>query len=138
MKLILILLMLLPVACAQIGLDSQAEIAAENCYSYRYGDKLRRINFVEAFDWCHRSADAGDPNSQTLLAELYYLGLGGKQDILLAEKWFLKAAKQGHPHSQFMLYKIYSAQQSSFQHEQGQYWLLQSRFSGYSLAMEVD
>lgn len=39
------LLVMLLSGCAHFGLDSEADVAAENCYAYRYGDKLRRINF---------------------------------------------------------------------------------------------
>jgi len=136
MKIILILLLLFQTACAHFGLDSEADIAAENCYSYRYGDKLRRMNFVEAFDWCHRAANYGGANSQTLLAELYYLGLGGKQDIKQAEQWFLKAAKQGHAHSQFMLYTLYKLSSEIEKQQQALFWLKQAQYGQYKLALE--
>ena len=123
--------------CAHFGLDSEADIAAENCYAYRYGDKLRRINFAKAFDWCHRSARWGDANSQALLGELYYLGLGGERDIAMAEQWFERAARQGHAHGQYMLYRIYSLSDDPNQREQAIYWLQQARQSGYKLALQV-
>lgn len=78
-NLLLVGLLLSCAGCAHFGLDSRADVAAENCYAYRYGDKLRRINFAQAFDWCHRSANWGDANGQTILGELYYLGLGGEK-----------------------------------------------------------
>ncbi|WP_305908881.1 hypothetical protein Q9L42_008445 [Methylomarinum sp. Ch1-1] len=123
-------------ACAHVGLDSEADVAAENCYAYRYGDKLRRINFAQAFDWCHRAARWGDANSQTLLGELYYLGLGGAQDWTLAAQWYGKAAKQGHAHSQYMLYRIYRHSEQGDEREQADYWLKQARLSGYKLALQ--
>ncbi len=123
--------------CAHWGVDSEADVAAENCYAYRYGDKLRRINFNQAFDWCYRSARWGDPNSQSLLAELYYLGLGGKQDMAHAEQWFTKAARQGHAHAQFMLYRLYFKSSLAAQREQAAYWLKQARETGYKLALQV-
>jgi len=138
MKIIFMILLVLQTACAHLGLDSRADIASENCYSYRYGDKLRRINFVEAFDWCHRAANYGDSNSQTLLAELYYLGLGGQQDIKQAEQWFLKAAKQGHAHSQFMLYKIYDFSKHKEKQQQAVFWLKQAQYGQYKLALDVE
>lgn len=93
---------------AFIGHDSEATVANENCYAYRNGDKLRKINFAQAFDWCHRAANFGDANSEALLGELYYLGLGGPQDMTLAARWFEKAARQGHAHAQYMLYRVYA------------------------------
>jgi hypothetical protein len=122
---------------AFIGMDSEADIAAENCYAYRYGDKLRKINFTQAFDWCHRSARFGNANSQALLGELYYLGLGGEQDIPQAEQWFTSAARQGHAHAQFMLYRIYAVSEDSAQRGQADYWLKQARQSGYKLALQA-
>ncbi|NOQ13249.1 MAG: hypothetical protein GQ583_02055 [Methyloprofundus sp.] len=137
MKLLSSLLMsTLLTACAHVGLDSEADIAAENCYAYRYGDKLRRINFAQAFDWCQRAAHQGNANSQTLLGELYYLGLGGEQDSELAEQWFLKAAKQGHAHSQFMLYIILSDDKANQHQSIADYWLRQARQSQYKLAQD--
>lgn len=135
-RLAVVLSALLLNACAHVGLDSEADIAAENCYAYRYGDKLRRINFAQAFDWCHRSARWGDANSQALLGELYYMGLGGRQDIELAARWFEKAAKQGHAHGQYMLYRIYTVSAEPRLREQAGYWLKQARQSGYKLALK--
>lgn len=124
-------------ACQPIhmGLDSDATIASENCYAYRYGDKLRKINFVQAFDWCHRSAQFGEANSQALLGELYYLGLGGEQDIKLASRWYETAARQGHAHAQYMLYRINATSPNLEQQDQAEYWLNQARKSGYKLAL---
>lgn len=123
-------------ACQPIhmGIDSDYTVAVENCYAYRYGDKLRKVNFAQAFDWCHRAAQWGDANSQTLLGELYYLGLGGEQDYRHAEIWFEKAARQGQPHAQYMLYRIHAASNDLARQEQADYWLKQARQSGYKLA----
>ncbi|WP_155931080.1 tetratricopeptide repeat protein [Methylomonas sp. 11b] len=118
-----------------MGLDTPADIATENCYAYRYGDKLRKINFAQAFDWCHRAADSGDANSQALLGELYYLGLGGPQDMTLAARWFEAAARQGHAHAQYMLYRVHATSPNLEQQEKADYWLNQARHSGYKLAL---
>ncbi len=134
---LLLLLITLQNGCAHFGLDSPADVSAENCYAYRYGDKLRRINFVQAFDWCQRSAHFGNANSQTLLAELYYMGLGGDYDISQAEIWFLKAAKQGHAHAQFMLYEINLPLSDATHKKQALFWLRQAKQSGYPLALDV-
>ncbi len=130
------LILLNGASCAHFGLDSEADVAAENCYAYRYGDKIRRINFSQAFDWCFRSARWGDANSQTLLAELYYLGLGGGQDKQLARQWYEKAARQGHAHAQYMLYRMSRASADASQRKQAQFWLKQALFSGYKLALQ--
>lgn len=121
---------------AFIGIDSAADIAAENCYSYRYGDKLRKINFAEAFDWCHRAARFGDSNSQTLLGELFYLGLGGAKDSRAAGHWFDKAARQGHAHAQYMLHRIYALSGDPAEQQLAAYWLQQARAGAYKLAMQ--
>lgn len=137
MKHLLFLTSFILSGCAHFGLDSEADIAAENCYAYRYGDKIRRINFAEAFDWCHRSANWGDANSQALLGELFYQGLGGPKDLEMAEKWYMKAARQGHAYAQFMLYKIYSVSQKPEQSALADYWLRQSANSGYQFAVNA-
>ncbi len=124
-RIILSALMLLN-GCAHIGHDSDAVIAAENCYAYRYGDKIRKINFPKAFDWCHRSANLGNADSQTLLAEIYYLGLGGEVDADYATSWFEKAAKQGHAHTQYMLHRIYGKTNDPVLQERAGYWLKQA------------
>ncbi|MDX8127536.1 hypothetical protein QLH52_09605 [Methylomonas sp. OY6] len=134
------LLSLFLLACAacqpnHMGLDTPADIATENCYAYRYGDKLRKINFAQAFDWCHRAAGTGDANSQALLGELYYLGLGGPQDMTLAARWFESAARQGHAHAQYMLYRVHATSPNLEQQEKADYWLNQARHSGYKLAL---
>jgi len=137
-RLILLTLVFMQGGCAHFGLDSEADIFAENCYAYRYGDKLRRINVIQALDWCQRSASLGNSNSQTLLAELYYMGLGGEYDVAKAEQWFLKSAKQGHAHGQFMLYKIYSVNKTQKFQNKARYWLRQAKASQYPLAMGVE
>jgi len=129
--------LLLCSACqpAFIGVDSDAVVAAENCYAYRYGDKLRQINFAQAFDWCHRSARLGNSNSQALLGELYYLGLGSEADFQQAAHWFELAARQGHSHAQYMLYRILVVSNDVAEREKAEYWLHQARSSGYKLAL---
>ncbi len=123
-------------ACAHFGRDSKAVIAAEHCYAYRYGDQIRRVNFMQAFDWCYRSANYGDINSQVLLAELYYLGLGGAKDPINAEHWYLKAAKQGHAHAQLMLYKFYKNSDNPEKMAHSLFWLQQAKAAGYKLALD--
>jgi TPR repeat protein len=135
-RLLILVMLFNTAACAHFGLDSEADIAAENCYAYRYGDKIRRINFSHAFDWCFRSARWGNANSQTLLAELYYLGLGGKQDKQQAQQWYEKAARQGHAHAQYMLYRLYRHSHDWAQQQQAGYWLKQATYSGYKLALQ--
>jgi len=122
---------------AFIGVDSEADVAAENCYSFRYGDKLRKTNFAEAFDWCYRSARFGDSNSQALLGELYYLGLGSEKDSREASHWFEKAARKGHAHAQYMLYRIYARSDDPLERERASYWLQQARASSYKLALQT-
>lgn len=129
--------LLLCTACqpAFIGVDSDADVAAENCYAYRYGDKLRQINFAQAFDWCHRSARLSNANSQALLGELYYLGLGSEADFQQAAHWFELAARQGHSHAQYMLYRILVVSNDVAEREKAEYWLHQARSSGYKLTL---
>lgn len=42
-------------------------------------------------------ADRGDPDAQYNLAQAYFLGRGVPQNMVLAEQWYERAARQGHP-----------------------------------------
>ena len=54
-----------------------------------YEDK----DFINAYNICK---EVGAPNAQYIIGEMYYHGLGVKEDYAEAAIWFRKAAKQGH------------------------------------------
>ncbi|MFQ5513228.1 MAG: tetratricopeptide repeat protein [Myxococcota bacterium] len=87
------------------------DLKAQNllCHAYLVG-KERQKDPVRAVAWCRRAADHGEPNSQTLLGEIYLRGADGvAQDYAEALRWYSKAADAEHPHAQFMIGSIYAA-----------------------------
>ena len=52
-------------------------------------------------------AEAGDMNAQNSLGNLYYLGLGPKQDFNKASKWYLKAALAGNGNAMINISHLY-------------------------------
>lgn len=53
------------------------------------------------------AADGGDPVSQNVIGNLYYLGLGVERDQLLAARWYLKAALKGYVPAQINLGQMF-------------------------------
>lgn len=54
------------------------------------------IDYPEGLDWCRKSADQGNANSQWLLGLFYTDDREGKADLVQAVRWLKKAAAQGH------------------------------------------
>jgi len=52
-------------------------------------------------------AEAGDMNAQNALGNLYYVGLGRKQDFDRAAKWYLKAALAGNGNAMINISHLY-------------------------------
>ncbi len=68
---------------------------------------LQRGNYAVAFDHYYPLASRGDRDAQNTIGNLYYLGLGVKQDRYEAARWYLKAALQGDTQSQINLGQQY-------------------------------
>jgi len=54
-------------------------------------------NYDEAIRIWRPLADRGDADAQYNLAQAYFLGRGVPQNMVLAEQWYQRAARQGHP-----------------------------------------
>lgn len=52
-------------------------------------------------------AQAGEAKAQNALANLYYLGLGGKKDHVQAVRWYLKSAAQSYSPAQVNVARMY-------------------------------
>lgn len=63
--------------------------------------------YTRAFECFSKAAEQGDAKAQEGLGELYYKGLGVKQNYTEAFKWFSKAYKQGNAMAQTFLAKMY-------------------------------
>lgn len=72
-----------------------------------YIDAMAKGQYGKARQFLHSETQAGNPASQTSLANLYYLGLGGDTDYALAAELYHKAASNGHAAAQLNLGHLY-------------------------------
>ena len=75
-------------------------------WSYETGSGIAKDD-AEALIWYTKGADAGNVDSQYMLATMYRDGVGGEKDDPLAFKWFSKAAANGNIKAQFSLAEMY-------------------------------
>ncbi len=61
----------------------------------------------QAHDIYQQFAEKGDKEAQLKLAFLFEQGLGGKVDVVTAQKWYTLAAEQGQPVAQYLLGRLY-------------------------------
>ncbi|WP_009632867.1 tetratricopeptide repeat protein [Synechocystis sp. PCC 7509] len=53
-------------------------------------------NYHDAFKLLKPIAERGDAEAQSIVANMYHLGLGLEKDVLEAVKWYKKSAAQGY------------------------------------------
>jgi TPR repeat protein len=58
---------------------------------------------AETQEQCRQRAEQGDMIAQLYLGVMYGNGIGTKQDLAKAAKWYQSAAEQGHPKAQYYL-----------------------------------
>jgi len=106
------------------------------CYGFLYGDEDRKADPGQAFRWCSAAAQSRNPHSQTLLAEIYYLGTHGEKDLGQARTYYRAAADQGHPHAQLMLGLIAHVEEP---HDPAAFcrWTRAAVLQGYDKAFDV-
>ena len=63
----------------------------------------------KTFDLYRISAEQGIADAQYNFGGMYYGGVGVKQDVVEAHKWFLKAAQQGHRNGQKNVASLYES-----------------------------
>jgi TPR repeat protein len=91
-------LWLLASAAALAGSGLSAAIAQPADADVRAGiDAWAAQNYDEAIRIWRPLADRGDPDAQYNIAQAYFLGRGVPQNMVLAEQWYERAARQGHP-----------------------------------------
>ena len=91
-------LWLLATAAALAGAGLPAAVAQPAPGDVRAGiDAWAAQNYDEAIRIWRPLADRGDPDAQYNLAQAYFLGRGVPQNMVLAEQWYARAARQGHP-----------------------------------------
>jgi uncharacterized protein len=91
-------LWLLATAAALAGAGLSAAAAQPAPGDVRAGiDAWAAQNYEEAVQIWRPLADRGDADAQYNLAQAYFLGRGVPQNMVLAEQWYGRAARQGHP-----------------------------------------
>lgn len=82
------------------GTDGQPapDVGAGSAYG-----AFQRGYYLTALQLALPRADAGDPAAQTLIAEIYWNGLGVARDRKKAVEWYRFAADAGNPQAQFFL-----------------------------------
>ena len=91
-------LWLLASAAALAGTGLSAAIGQPAAGDVRAGiDAWAAQNYGEAIRIWRPLADRGDADAQFNLAQAYFLGRGVPQNMTLAEQWYERSARQGHP-----------------------------------------
>lgn len=131
-----------PLSSETNTLIKQAEVGNVNaihklCYGYLRGKDAPK-NYDEAFKWCTKGAGKNVSSSQTLLAEIYYLGLGIIKDHKKALYWYQMAANNNHAHAQYVLALMYLEEQSinSQKPVEAIMWLKRSAAKGHKKAQQ--
>ncbi|MFK7859915.1 MAG: tetratricopeptide repeat protein [Granulosicoccus sp.] len=81
--------------------------ARERWPANNYIDAMASGQFDRARSFLMPEVDAGNPQFQTSLANLHYLGLGGKTDFKKAAELYHKAASEGYGAAQLNLGHLY-------------------------------
>ena len=91
-------LWLLAAAAALAGSAASAQPGTGPGGDVRAGiDAWTAQNYDQAVQIWRPLADRGDPDAQYNIAQAYFLGRGVPQNMVLAEQWYERAARQGHP-----------------------------------------
>lgn len=103
---------------------------------YLLGEQVA-ANSNKALNLITRAASSGLKNSQLLLGQLYQTGYGGKIriDMVKAEQWYLRAAKQGQPDAQYQLALILLDKKN--QQGDAKFWIQQAVTAGHQDAMKL-
>lgn len=87
-------------------------------------------NPEEAVRWFKQAAAANDVNAQMFVAAAYLFGLGVKQNVDTATKYYIDAAKNGNSIAQFTLAENFIDSRHSSNAKLGLIWLSKSAASG--------
>ncbi len=95
-----------------------------------YKDK----NYIEAFEWCKKSAELGYTDGQNILGLMYYEGNGIDKNYIEALKWFIKSAEQGNRAGQNNLGVMYNEGNGvDKNYIEALKWFIKSSNQGYDL-----
>ena len=73
-----------------------------------YREAMAAGRYARAALWAGVDAEAGDPEAQTVLGNLHYLGLGVARDPRRAAELYFRAAASGHGAAQVNLGHLYT------------------------------
>lgn len=94
--------------------------------------------YSQAFPACNQDAEQGDIDAYFILGEMYYKGMGVKQDYTDAAKWYHKAADRGYADAQFILGSIYEEGKGVKQdYADAAKWYHKAADQGFSVAQFV-
>ena len=71
--------------------------------------------YTKAFGVVKRFAERGDTDAQFLLSHMYQTGKGIDPDEVIAGKWLLKAADEGHREAQYAIAQYYYQGKGEFE-----------------------
>ena len=90
---------------AQLAEQGEALAQAKLAAMYLLGREGVGKSTTKAVEWMLKAANQGLVEAQVSMAAFYDGGLGVKQDVKIATKWYEKAAAQGHEVSLALLGK---------------------------------
>jgi TPR repeat protein len=92
--------------------------------------------YEEAFRLLSGVAEAGDPEAQCMVGNMYDLGLGQERDLDRAIDWYQKSSRQGYGVASNDLATIYGMA-AEVDLEQVRYWRSLAREQGFTHGPEV-
>lgn len=116
--------------------DVQAQYEVAVCYILGNGVEQ---NDSLAIGWIRKAADGGHVQCQISMGAFYYNGSRGfDADQREAVKWFLKAARQGDAHAQYLVGRCYARGEGVGQNgEEAFRWLRLAARQGHEEAQEL-
>ena len=91
-------------------LDIRKVYGMENIHLQTGKEYFARGDYEHAREQYYAAAQAGIPEAQILLAEMYYNGLGTPVNYGMAVYWYSQAANQGEPHAQYALGSFFTSE----------------------------
>jgi len=121
-------------SAAELGnADAQQNLGIK----YLAGDYLEPMP-KKAIKLLTSAADTGSRNAQLLLGKLYQAGYQGriKVDLVKAEQWYLKAARQGKTEAQYQLALILLDKESGV--DDAKFWIRRAVAAGHVKATQLE
>ena len=110
-----------------LGLFRRAAEHGLGCFLYGQRE------YAGAEKWLRKAAEAGEPEAQEGLGQLYHNGQVVEQDYAAAAAWWLKAARQGSASAQYRLGIAYERGRGVAQdYQQARDWYTKAARQGYA------